>query len=196
MRQKIRNEEIQIEIVERRKQIEVEEQEIKRKEKELQATVRLPAEAESYRVETLAQGKRYHWTVYYELFFYLKVLFIGRRRSIRAQVVEAAKAEAEKIKMIGAADAYSIEAVGKAEAEQMRMKAAAYKQYGEAAIMSIVLEALPKVTNNKHVSIYFPNMIMSVGLSLFFHHFFRLQQKWQRRCPKQTRLFCWVGMEN
>lgn len=120
VRQKIRNEEIQIDIVERRKQIEVEEQEIKRKEKELQATVRLPAEAESYRVETLAQGKR-------------------------TQVVEAAKAEAEKIKMIGAADAYSIEAVGKAEAERMRMKAAAYKQYGDAAIMSIVLEALPKI---------------------------------------------------
>lgn len=120
VRQKIRNEEIQIDIVERRKQIEVEEQEIKRKEKELQATVRLPAEAESYRVETLAQGKR-------------------------SQVVEAAKAEAEKIKMIGAADAYSIEAVGKAEAERMRMKAAAYKQYGDAAIMSIVLESLPKI---------------------------------------------------
>ncbi|GAB6026491.1 Flotillin-2 [Chamberlinius hualienensis] len=120
VRQKIRNEEIQIEIIERRKQIEVEEQEIKRKEKELQATVRLPAEAESYRVETLAQGRR-------------------------AQVVEAAKAEAEKIKMIGAADAFSIEAVGKAEAERMRMKAIAYKQYGDAAIMSIVLDALPKI---------------------------------------------------
>ena len=27
----------------------------------------------------------------------------------------------------------------------MRMKAAAYKQYGDAAMMSLVLEALPKV---------------------------------------------------
>merc|ERR1719391_1246602 len=57
-KQQIRNEEIQIEIVERRKQISIEEQEILRKEKELTSTVRLPAEAESYRVETLAQGKR------------------------------------------------------------------------------------------------------------------------------------------
>jgi hypothetical protein len=31
----------------------------------------------------------------------------------------------------------------------MRMKAAVYKQYGEAAIMSLVLEALPKVKQNK-----------------------------------------------
>jgi len=119
-KQQIRNEEIQIEIVERRKQISIEEQEILRKEKELTSTVRLPAEAESYRVETLAQGQR-------------------------TQTVEVARAEAEKIKAIGGAEATAIESVGKAEAERMRMKAAAYKQYGDAAMMSLVLEALPKV---------------------------------------------------
>ena len=57
-KQKIRAEEIQIQVVERRKAIEVEEKEIARKEKELMATVKSPAEAESYKVETLAQGKR------------------------------------------------------------------------------------------------------------------------------------------
>ena len=46
-------------MVERRKEIDVEEKEIQRKEKELIATVKRPAEAESYKVETLAQGKRY-----------------------------------------------------------------------------------------------------------------------------------------
>lgn len=59
--------------------------------------------------------------------------------------MEVARAEAEKMKMIGSADAYAIEAVGKSEAEGMRMKAAAYKQYGDAAVMSLVLDALPKV---------------------------------------------------
>lgn len=59
IRQKIRNEEIQIDIVERKKQIEIEDQEILRKEKDLNATVRLPAEAESYRVQAIAEGKRY-----------------------------------------------------------------------------------------------------------------------------------------
>ncbi|GLH00991.1 Flotillin 2, isoform G [Gryllus bimaculatus] len=58
IRQKIRNEEIQIEVVERRKQIEVESQEVERKERELNATVRLPAEAESYKVQAIAEGKR------------------------------------------------------------------------------------------------------------------------------------------
>ncbi len=41
--------------------------------------------------------------------------------------------------------AYAIEAVGKAEAERMRMKASAYKQYGDAAVLALTLEALPKV---------------------------------------------------
>merc|ERR1711874_67954 len=120
IQQKIRNEEIQIQVVERRKQIEIEEQEIKRKEKELTATVRLPAEAEAYKVQTVAEGNR-------------------------TRVVESAKAEGEKIRLIGAADARAVEAVGRAEAESMRMKASAYKQYGDAAVMSLVLEALPQI---------------------------------------------------
>merc|ERR1719438_15553 len=98
IQQRIRNEEIQIQVVERRKQIEIEEQEIKRKEKELTATVKLPAEAEAYKVQTVAEGNR-------------------------TKVVESAKADGEK----------------------MRLKASAYKQYGDAAVMSLVLEALPSI---------------------------------------------------
>jgi len=120
IQQRIRNEEIQIQVVERRKQIEIEEQEIKRKEKELISTVRLPAEAEAYKVQTVAEG-------------------------MRTKTVEAARADGEKIRLIGAAEAKAVEAVGRAEAESMRMKASAYKQYGDAAIMSLVLEALPQI---------------------------------------------------
>jgi len=47
--------------------------------------------------------------------------------------------------MTGSSEASAIEAVGKAEAEGMRQKAAAYKMYGDAALTSLVLEALPKV---------------------------------------------------
>ena len=61
--------------------------------------------------------------------------------------MEAARADAEKIRLIGGAEASAIEAVGKAEAERMRLKASAYKQYGEAAMLSLVLESLPKVCN-------------------------------------------------
>merc|ERR1719268_442967 len=120
IQQRIKNEEIQIQVVERRKQIEIEEQEIRRKEKELMSTVKLPAEAEAYKVQTIAEGKR-------------------------TQTVEVARAEAERVRLTGAAEARAIEAVGRAEAESMRMKASAYKQYGDAAIMSLVLDALPQI---------------------------------------------------
>ena len=58
IQQKIRNEEIQVEVVERRKQIEIEDQEIKRKEKELVSTVQLPADAHAYQVQTVAEGEK------------------------------------------------------------------------------------------------------------------------------------------
>jgi len=80
----------------------------------------LPAEAESYKVALVAQGQR-------------------------TQVVEKARADAEKVKLMGLAEATAIENIGRAEAEAMRMKAAAYKQYGEAATLSLVFEALPKI---------------------------------------------------
>lgn len=48
-----------LQVVERRKQIEIEDQEIKRKEKELIATIKLPAEAEGYKVQTIAEGNRF-----------------------------------------------------------------------------------------------------------------------------------------
>merc|ERR1719462_297084 len=138
IQQKIRNEEIQIQVVERRKQIEIEEQEIKRKEKELTATVRLPAEAEAYKVQTVAEGNR-------------------------TKVVESARADGEKIRLIGAADARAVEAVGRAEAEKMRMKASAYKQYGDAAILSLVLESLPQIAAEVSAPLAKTDQIVLIG---------------------------------
>lgn len=56
--QKIRQEEIEIEVVQRRKQIDVEEKEIIRMDKELIATVKRPAEAEAYRMHEIAEGEK------------------------------------------------------------------------------------------------------------------------------------------
>ena len=64
----------------------------------------------------------------------------------RTQTVQTAKADSERIKLLGSAEAAAISSVGKADAERMRQKAAVYKQYGDAAIMSLVLDALPKVS--------------------------------------------------
>merc|ERR1719264_2395749 len=136
IQQRIRQEEIQIQVVERRKQIEIEEQEIKRKE--LIATVKLPAEAEGYKVQTIAEGQR-------------------------TKTVEAARADGEKIRLIGAAEARATEAVGRAEAERMRMKASAYKQYGDAAILSLVLEALPQIAAEVSAPLAKTDQIVLIG---------------------------------
>lgn len=118
--QKIRQEEIEIEVVQRKKQIDIEEKEIVRMDKELIATVRRPAEAEAYRMQQIAEGEKVKQVLY-------------------------AQAEAEKIRKIGDAEAATIEAIGKAEAEKMKLKAGAYQQYGEAAKMAMVLECLPQI---------------------------------------------------
>lgn len=119
-RQKIRSEELNIDVVERRKQIEIEEKEIIRREKELRTEITLPADYEARRVALIAEGER----------------------AARFRVAEA---DAHKIRAIGVAEAASIQAKGQAEAERMRTRAAAYKEYGNAAVMSLVLEAMPKV---------------------------------------------------
>ncbi|NXY20983.1 FLOT2 protein, partial [Atrichornis clamosus] len=118
--QKIRQEEIEIEVVERKKQIEVEEKEVVRMEKELMATVKQPAEAEAYRIQQIAEGEK-------------------------VKQILLAQAEAEKIRKIGEAEAFVIEAVGKAEAEGMKLKAEALQKYGEAAQLALVLDALPEI---------------------------------------------------
>ncbi|XP_072909220.1 flotillin-2-like isoform X1 [Hemitrygon akajei] len=118
--QKIRQEEIEIEVVQRKKQIDIEEKEIVRMDKELIGTVKRPAEAEAFKMQQLAEGQK-------------------------VKQVLIAQAQAEKIRKIGEAEASSIVAIGKADAERMRLKAAGYRQYGEAAKMAMVLDALPKI---------------------------------------------------
>lgn len=49
---------MQVQVVERTQQITLQEQEIARREKELEAKVKKPAEAERYRLEKLAEAQR------------------------------------------------------------------------------------------------------------------------------------------
>jgi len=119
-KQRIREENMQVTVIERSQQIQVMEQEITRRERELDAQVRKPAEAEKFRLEKLAEANR-------------------------MRVVMEAEAEAESVKMKGEAEAFAIEARAKAEAEQMAKKADAWKDYQDAAMIDMVLETLPKI---------------------------------------------------
>uniref|UniRef100_A0A3B3WLM0 Flotillin n=1 Tax=Poecilia mexicana TaxID=48701 RepID=A0A3B3WLM0_9TELE len=117
-KQRIEEEKMQIQVVERTQQITLQDQEIIRKEKELEAKVKKPAEAEKYRMEKLAEAQR-------------------------LQLIMEAEAEAESIKMKGEAEAFALEAKGRAEAEQMAKKAEAFKQYKDGAMVDMLLEKLP-----------------------------------------------------
>ncbi len=129
--QEIRREEVEVEVVERAKQIELQEQEIQRRERELEATIRKPAEAERYRLETIAEGDRNA----------VVATATGEAESTRRQ----GEAQADVIRLTGQAEAEAIEAKGAAEAAAMQLKAEAWKQYGEAAVIQQVLETLPAV---------------------------------------------------
>jgi len=110
----------EIDVVERKKQIEIESEEVLRKDKELIGTINRPAEANRFKVETLAEGSK-------------------------EARINTARGEAEAIKMVGSAEASKILAIGEAEAEAMRVKAEAFKTYGDAAITEMILNVLPTV---------------------------------------------------
>jgi len=59
-----------------------------------------------------------------------------------------AAAEAEKIRIIGEAEAAAILAKGEADALILQKKANAYKQYGEAALVQMIVEQLPELASN------------------------------------------------
>lgn len=120
------------ELFEEQRQTEIAEQQAIKKEKELEATVKKLADAKKYEVEKEAEAQRF-------------------------EQIQRAQAEAESIKIKGQAEADAIRAKGeaqaaamKAEAEAMKEKAEAYKLYGEAAVMEMLVSRLPEIA--KYIS--------------------------------------------
>ena len=129
--QQVKAEEIQIEVVERQKRIEVQEQEVMRKEKELDATVRKPAEAEQHRIQTLANAKKF------------QTLTEAEGQAAAARSIGEGEADAAKAK--GLAGAEVIREQGFSEAKAMEKKAHAWQMYNQAAIIQQIVEVLPRV---------------------------------------------------
>lgn len=116
--QHVVEQEMEVKVVERQKQIELEEKEITRREKQYDSEVKKKADADRYarEQEALAQKAR-----------------------------EVAEAEANKTRLTGQAQAEAILARGAAEAEAKQKIADAFKEYGEAAVLSMVMEMLPQL---------------------------------------------------
>jgi flotillin len=140
--QLVKAEEVQVSIIEKQKQIELQQQEILRRQRELEATVQKPADAERYRVETLANATK----------FQLETEAEGAASATKAKGFASADvskatgiAEAEANKARGLAEAAVIEAQGKATASAMQAKAESFKQYNEAAVIEMIVRILPEI---------------------------------------------------
>lgn len=163
-RQEVVAEEVRVERIRTQEQIAVQEQEVLRREKELEATVVKKAEADRRAAVLRAQGEQEAAVLAAE----------GRKRAVivtaeaeseklqregagRASAVEAeGRAEAERIKAVGLAEAEKIqaqglaearavEARGLAEAAAIKEKAAAWREFNDAARLQTILEKLPDI---------------------------------------------------
>ncbi len=129
--QQLRAEELQIELVEKSKRIEIEEKEIERRERELDSSVRKPAEAERYKIEMLADAEK------------LRIERIAHGEAEATRQRGEAEAAAEQAR--GLASAEITRQQGYAEAESMDKKAAAWQNYNEAALAQLFADKLPDI---------------------------------------------------
>ena len=117
------------------RETELKRQQIELKERELDALVRKQADAEKYAAEKKAEA---------ELITRKKKA--EAERYTREQEAEAMKAQADAAKYAAMAEAEGIAAKGAAEAEAILKKAEAQKQMGEASVIDMILQTLPKMT--------------------------------------------------
>ncbi len=116
--QDLKKEEAKVRLIEKQEAIKIDELEITRKEKELDANVIKPADARKYQMKAEAEAEEF-----------------------RIQAEARAKADAKKLE--GIAEAEKIKQLGLAEAEFMLKKAQAWEKYNQAAILEMYLKMLP-----------------------------------------------------
>jgi flotillin len=120
MQQQVIAEAVRVQQIEKEGQIKVQEAEISRHEKELIATVLKSAEVERARIETLAAAESHRLTIEAE----------GRATALRAQ---------------GEAEAEIAFKKGEAEAKAMNVKAEAYQEWNQAAVVDKLISNMPEM---------------------------------------------------
>ncbi len=120
----------------------VQEKEALRAEKELDATVRKPAEARKFAAQVDADAARYRVEAEAQA---RAVAQRTQGEALAASDKAKGLAEAEVIRARGLADADTIRARGLAEAEAMERKAEAFKLYNDAAVSQMFIQVLPEL---------------------------------------------------
>src|SRR5437660_9054027 len=120
MQQQVVAEQVKVEQIEKEQQIKVQDAEIQRRERELIATVLKPAEIERRRIETLAEAEK-------------------------QRLIAEAEGHADATRTQGQAEAEIIFKKGEAEAKAMNVKAEAYQEWNQAAVVDRLIGGLPDV---------------------------------------------------
>jgi flotillin len=120
MQQQVIAEQVKIQQVQKEQEIKVQEAEILRREKELIATVLKQAQVERQRIETLAEAEK-------------------------ARRIAEAEGHAAAVRVEGEAEADIILRKGESEAKAMNVKAVAYQQWNQAAVVDKLITGLPEV---------------------------------------------------
>ena len=120
MQQQLVAEAVKVRQIEKEQEIKVQEAEILRHEKELIATILKQAEVERRRIETLAEAEK-------------------------SRLIMEAEGHANATRTQGEAEAEIIFKKGEAEAKAMNVKAAAYQEYNQAAVVDKLITGLPEI---------------------------------------------------
>src|SRR5450631_4257565 len=120
MQQQVRAEEVTIHQIEKEHEVKVQDAEILRRDRELTATVYKQAEYERKRIETLAEAEK-------------------------SRLIMEAEGHASAIRTQGEAEAEIIFKKGDAEARAMNVKAEAYQEFNQAAIVDKLITNTPEI---------------------------------------------------
>ena len=87
---------------------------------ELEATITKPADAERGRIQLMAEAQR-------------------------SKLATEAAGQADAIRLQGTAEAEIVRAKGEAEADAMHLRAAAYQEYSQAAVLDKLISGMPEI---------------------------------------------------
>ena len=139
---------VNAQIAKTEREAELKSKEVEVKKQSLDAEVRAAADADRYRKEQEAQAALYQRQKDAEAVRYEQEQAAEAAKKAAEAARFAKEQEAAGIAAVGQAEAEAIRAKALAEAEGIDKKAEAMKKYGEAAVIEMIMNALPEIAKN------------------------------------------------
>jgi len=143
-KQRVTEQETRIDQVRKQQEVLVQAQEVARREKELEATVVKPAEAERQAAILRAEGEKQATIIRAEATA-KELEYEGAGEA--AKIEKIGRAEAAKVLAIGEAEAEIVKKKLLAEAEGLQKKAEAWKNFNDAAVLNMVVDKMPELAH-------------------------------------------------